>query len=145
MVKYTIDASPTNFKQMIDKIRAIIKGKYKLSHEEIELEDEVWKNRIVYCWEIDNESPLSEEAKKKMAEYQHEYYVTHRKKQTTKIMDMSDRAVKGRATMSKLRNRMCLYENETVKYGTLIMRLHNKLGFSFHDAKLIADEALIKE
>lgn len=80
-----------------------------------------------------------------MAEYQHEYYVTHRKKQSTKVMDMSDRAIKSRASMSKLRNRLCLYEGETIKHGTLMARMHNKLGYSWPEAKKIADEALIKE
>ena len=130
----------------MDKIRAIFHNKYELSEDEIQREDEIWHNRIVLLWGIDTEvepTEEQEEAKKKMAEYQHEYYVTHRKKQSTKVMDMSDRAVKGRANMAKLRSRLCLYEGETIKYSTLQARLHNKLGYSWKDAKLIADEALI--
>lgn len=132
----------------VDKIREILNNTYSLTEEEIEKEDIIWHERIVYCWGIDTEvepTESEEEAKKKQKEYQHEYYVTHRKKQTAKIMDMSERGIKARASMSKLRNRLCLYEGETIKHGTLIMRLHNKLGFSFPDAKLIADEHLIKE
>ena len=120
----------------------------ELTQEEIELEDELWHQRILDLWGIDTEvEPTEEEseAKKKMAEYQHEYYLTHRKKQSTKIMDMSDRAVKGRANMAKLRSRLCIYEGEQLKYSTLQARLHNKLGYSWADAKIIADEHLIKE
>ena len=133
---------------MIDKIRKIIKGIYELTHEEIEKEDQLWHDRIVLLWAIDTEVEPTEEqseAKKKMAEYQHEYYVTHRKKQSTKVMDMSDRAVNNRASMTKYRSRLCLYEGETVKYGTLLARIHNKLGYSWADAKKIADECIIKE
>lgn len=132
----------------IDKIRGILNNTYSLTEEEIEKEDIIWHTRIIQCWGIDTEAEPSEkeaEAKRKFKEYQHEYYITHRKKSNTKIMDMSDRAIKSRASMSKLRNRKCLYEDEQIKYGTLVARLHNKLGYSFHDAKLIADEALIKE
>lgn len=133
---------------MIDKVRGILNNRYELSQEEIEKEDQLWHDRIMLLWEIDTEvEPTEEEseAKKKMAEYQHEYYITHRKKPSTKVIDMSDRAVKGRATMAKLRSRLCLYEGEEVKYGTLQARLHNKLGYSWPDAKKIADESLIKE
>lgn len=149
------------------RIRDIIKGLYELTHEEIELEDKLWHDRIVQCWRIDVEaargsqasgadsgsgagagagadSGSGAEAKRKQKEYQHQYYITHRK-QSNKIVDMSERAVKNRATMTKFRNRLCLYEGETVKYGTLLARLHNKLGYSFHDAKIIADDCLIKE
>lgn len=120
----------------------------ELTQEEIELEDKIWHDRIVLLWAIDTEvEPTEEEseAKKKMAEYQHEYYVTHRKKQSTKVIDMSDRAVKGRANMAKLRSRPCIYEGEQLKYSTLQARLHNKLGYSWADAKIIADSCLIKE
>ncbi len=148
MLKDTISTSFTNFKYMIDKIHEILNNKYELSKEEIELEDKIWHERIVLLWAIDTEvEPTEEEseAKKKMAEYQHEYYVTHRKKQSTKVMDMSERAVKGRANMAKLRSRLCIYEGEQLKYSTLQARLHNKLGYSWADAKKICDESLIKE
>jgi hypothetical protein len=133
---------------MIDKIRGILNNTYNLTQEEIDLEDKIWHNMIVHCWGIDVEAEPTEEqseAKRKQKEYMHEYYITHRKKQTTKIMDMSSRAIKSRATMAKFRNRICVYEGEKLKYGTLLMRLHNKMGYSFHDAKLIADECLIKD
>ena len=132
---------------MIDKIKEILNNKYELTQDEIKLEDKLWHNRIVYCWGIDAESEPTEseaEAKRKQKEYQHEYYITHRKK-STKVLIMTDTAIKNRATMTKLRNRKCLYEGEEVKYGTLLARLHNKLGYSFHDAKLIADKYIVKE
>lgn len=147
-MKDTISTSFTNFKYMIDKIRGILNNTYILTQEEIEKEDQLWHDRIVLLWEIDTEVEPTEEqseAKKKMAEYQHEYYITHRKKPSTKVIDMSDRAVKSRASMSKLRNRICVYEHEQLKYGTLQARLHNKLGYSWADAKKIADECIIKE
>ena len=132
---------------MIDKIRKIIKGTYELTHEEIEKEDQLWHGRIVYCWSIDAESEPTEseaEAKQRQKEYQHEYYITHRKK-STKVLIMTDTAIKNRATMTKLRNRLCLYEGEEVKYGTLMARMHNKLGYSWPEAKLIADKCIVKE
>jgi hypothetical protein len=132
----------------VDKLRGIIKGTYELTRDEVELEDKIWHDRISYCWGIDTDLVPTEEeseAKKKQAEYMHNYYITRRKKQSTKIMDMSDTAIKRRASMSKLRNRLCLYEGEQLKYGTLQARLHNQLGYSWPDAKKICDEALIKE
>ena len=132
---------------MIDKIRAIIKGTYDLSQEEIDLEEKIWSDRVTYCWGIDTElAPTEEqsEAKKRQAEYMHQYYITHRKK-STKVLIMTDTAIKNRATMTKLRNRLCLYEGETIKHGTLMARLHNKLGDSWPDDKKIADESLINE
>jgi hypothetical protein len=131
---------------MLDKIHEVLKNKYNLTQEEIELEDNLWHNRIIQCWGIDAESEPTEseaEAKRKQKEYQHEYYITHRKK-STKVLIMSDTAIKNRATMTKLRNRICLYEGETVKYGTLMARMHNKLGYSWPEAKKIADEHLLK-
>ena len=147
-MKDTNLASLTNLYIMIDKIRAIIKGTYSLTQEEIDLEDKIWHDRVVLLWSIDTEVEPTEEqeaAKRKMAEYQHEYYVTHRKKQSTKVMDMSERAIKSRASMAKLRSRLCLYEGEQLKYSTLQARLHNKLGYSWANAKIIADSCLIKE
>jgi hypothetical protein len=132
----------------VDKLKGIIKGTYELTQDEVELEDKIWHDRIAYCWGIDTDLVPTEEeseAKKKQAEYMHNYYITRRKKQSTKIMDMSDTAIKRRASMSKLRNRLCLYEGEQLKYGTLQARLHNQLGYSWPDAKKICDEALIKE
>ena len=132
----------------VDKLKGIIKGTYELTQDEVELEDKIWHDRISYCWGIDTDLVPTEEeseAKKKQAEYQHEYYITHRKKPSTKSIDMSERAIKARASMSKLRNRICLYEGEQLKYGTLQARLHNQMGYSWADAKKICDEALIKE
>lgn len=132
---------------MIDKIRGILKNTYNLTQDEIKLENKLWHNRIVYCWGIDTEAEPTEKentAKQRQKEYQHEYYITHKKK-STKVLIMTDTAIKNRATMTKLRNRICLYEGEEVKYGTLMARMHNKLGYSWPDAKKIADEALIKE
>lgn len=129
-------------------ISDIIKGVYELTRDEIELEDKLWHDRIVQCWGIDSESELTESAaeiKQRQKEYQHEYYITHRKKQSTKVLIMTDTAIKNRATMTKLRNRLCLYEGEKVKYGTLMARVHNKLGYSWPEAKKIADECIIKE
>lgn len=129
-------------------IAGILNNTYSLSQEEIDLEEKIWSNRVTYCWGIDTELEPTEEqseAKQRQKEYMHEYYITHRKKQTTKIMDMSERAIKSRATMAKFRNRICEYEGEKVKYGTLMARMHNKLGYSWSEAKKIADDHLIKK
>lgn len=131
-----------------ERLKAILDGKFEFSKDEKEKEDTIWHNRIVQCWDIDTEAEPTEEeaeAKKKFKEYQHEYYITHRKKPSTKTKNMSKRAIKGRESMAKLRNRLCLYEGEQIKYGTLQARLHNKLGYSWSDAKIIADDCIIKE
>lgn len=130
---------------MIDKINGILNNTYELTQEEIALEDKIWSDRIIQCFGIDTEVEPTEkeaEAKRKFKAYQHEYYITHRKK-STKVMDMSDISIKRRASMAKLRNRLCEYDGEQIKYGTLLQRLHNKLGYSFPDAKKIADKYLI--
>ena len=117
----------------------------ELTEEETKLEDNIWHNRIIQCWGIDTEvEPTGDvlDAKRKMKEYQHEYYITHRKK-STKVLKMDKTNIKNRATMTKLRNRLCSYEGETIKHGTLMARFHNKLGYSWPDAKKMADEALI--
>lgn len=132
---------------MVGKIKEILNNTYSLTSEELELEDQIWHNRIVYCWSIDAESEPTEseaEAKRKQKEYQHEYYITHRKK-STKVLIMTDTAIKNRAAMTKLRSRICEYNGEKVKYGTLMARLHNKLGYSWPDAKKIVDEHLLRE
>lgn len=124
-------------------IAGILNNTYSLTQEEIELEDQLWHNRILQCWKIDIEYEHTEsktEAKRKLAEYNHQYYITHRKKPKKEVI-MTETAIKNRATMAKLRNRLCLYEGEEVKYGTLMARIH-KLGYSWPDAKKIADEHL---
>lgn len=134
-------------------IAGILNNTYSLTQEEIELEDQLWHNRIVYCRKVDieyenkksktesNHNESKTEAKRKLAEYNHQYYITHRKKPKKEVI-MTETAIKNRATMAKLRNRLCLYEGEEVKYGTLMARLHNKFGYSWPDAKKIADEHL---
>lgn len=132
---------------MIDKIRKIMNNEYELTQEEIKLEDKIWHYHIIHCWGIDTEAvpkETSAEAKRKQKEYNHNYYVTHRK-QSTKVLDMSPDSVRRRATVAKYRSRLCEYEGEKIKYSTLMARLHNKLGFSWPDAKKIADEHLVKD
>ena len=131
---------------MIDKIRKRrLKKLVDFARSESPFYKKLYEN--IGSWAIDVEVEPTEEqseAKKRQKDYMHQYYITHRKKQTIKIMDMSSRAIKSRATMAKFRNRLCSYEGEQLKYGTLLMRLHNKIGYSFHDAKLIADKCIIK-
>ena len=132
---------------MIEKIRKILKNEYELNQDEIKLEDKIWHNWICACWGIDTElEPTEEEAeaKRKQKEYNHNYYVTHRKR-STKVLDMSPEMVKRRASMAKLRSRLCEYEGEKIKYSTLMARLHNKMGYSWPDAKKIADEHIVEE
>ena len=132
----------------IEKIKAILRNKYELTEEELAFEKEIWHIRIVNCWGIDTEAEPTEEeseAKRKQAEYMHNYYINHRKKKETRVLDMSERAIKSRATMSKLRNRSCIYEGEKVSYGTLMSRLHNKMGYSWPDSRKIALESLVDD
>lgn len=132
---------------MINKICKILKNEYELTQEEIELEDKIWYERVCYCWGIDTElEPTEEEAeaKRKQKEYNHNYYVTHRKR-STKVLDMSPEMVKRRASMAKLRSRICEYEGEKIKYSTLMARFHNKMGYSWADSKKIADEHIVKD
>ena len=116
----------------------------ELTTEEVQREDELWHKRIVGLWGADIDAiPTEEEseAKRKMAEYMHEYYVTHRKKQP-KALIMTKDAIRTRSYQATRRNRLCLFEGEQITFGTLVARLH-KQGYSYHDAKLIADKALI--
>ena len=132
---------------MTEKIRKILKNDYELTQEEIELEDKIWHEWICACWGIDTEAEPTEsevEAKRKQKEYNHNYYVTHRKR-STKVLDMNPESVKRRAAMAKLRSRICEYEGEKIKYSTLMARLHNKMGYSWADAKKIADEHIVKD
>lgn len=132
----------------IEKIKAILRNKYELTEEELAFEREIWHIRIVNCWGIDTEAEPTEEeseAKRKQAEYMHNYYINHRKKKETRVLDMSERAIKSRATMNKLRNRSCIYEGEKVSYGTLMSRLHNKMGYSWPDSRKIALESLVDD
>lgn len=139
----------TNFNIMtIEKIKAILRNKYELTEEELAFEREIWHIRIVNCWGIDTESEPTEEeseAKRKQAEYMHNYYVTHRKKKETRALNSSKNAIRSRATMSKLRSRKCLYEGKQVSYGTLMARLHNKMGYSWPDSRKIALESLVDD
>lgn len=132
---------------MIEKIHKILKNEYELTQEEIKLEDKIWHEWICACWGIDTEEEPTEteaEAKRKQKEYNHNYYVTH-KKRSTKVLDMSPEMVKRRASMAKLRSRICEYEGEKIKYSTLMARLHNNMGYSWPAAKKIADEHIVKE
>ena len=132
---------------MTDKIRKILKNDYELTQEEIALEDKIWHEWICACWGIDTEAEPTEsevEAKRKQKEYNHNYYVTHRKR-STKVLDMNPESVKRRAAMAKLRSRICEYEGEKIKYSTLMARLHNKMGYSWADSKKIADEHIVKD
>ena len=117
----------------------------ELTEREKQMEDEIWHQRILDLWGIDTDMEPTEDlldAKRKMSEYQHKYYIEHRQK-SVKVLKMDKVNIKNRVTQSRLRNRPCLYEGETIKHGTLMARLHNKLGYSWPDAKIIADQSLI--
>lgn len=120
----------------------------ELTYEEKRLEDKLWHERIQYLWTKDEEDLTEdqEEVKKRLAEYNHWYYENVRKKNhppKNKEKDMSEAAVRTRKWQENNRNRLCSYLGETVKWGTLMARFHNKYGYSWPDAKKMADESLI--
>ena len=47
-----------------------------------------------------------------------------------------------RERVKKFNSKPCIYEGKEVKFGTLVSRLHNKMGLSFHDANLEAKKYL---
>ena len=51
-------------------------------------------------------------------------------------------SVELRERVKKFNSKPCIYEGEEIKYGTLVSRLHNKKGISFHDANIEAKKYL---
>jgi uncharacterized membrane protein YcgQ (UPF0703/DUF1980 family) len=82
----------------------------------------------------------NEEFKRKQKEYMQRYYREVRcggkppRERTT--------SVELRERVKKFNSKPCIYEGKEIKFGTLVSRLHNKMGLSFHDANIEAKKYL---
>ena len=136
-----------------ERLKLILAGKFEFSREEKEkiykinsLEDELEETEVQdkyasqkkYLQKMKN----NEEFKRKQKEYMQRYYREVRcggkppRERTT--------SVEVRERVKKFNNRLCIYEGKEIKYGTLVSKLHNKKGMSFHDANILAKKYLKK-
>lgn len=134
-----------------ERLKLILAGKFEFSREEKEkiykinsLEDELEETEVQdkyasqkkYFEKMKN----NEEFKRKQKEYMQRYYREVRcggkppRERTT--------SVEVRERVKKFNNRLCIYEGKEIKYGTLVSKLHNKEGMSFHDANILAKKYL---
>ena len=134
-----------------ERLRLILAGKFEFSREEKEkiykinsLGDELEETEVQdkyasqkkYLQKMKN----NEEFKQKQKEYMQRYYREVRcggkppRERTT--------SVEVRERVKKFNNRLCIYEGKEIKYGTLVSKLHNKEGMSFHDANIEAKKYL---
>ena len=137
-----------------ERLKLILAGKFEFSKEEKEkiyklnsLENEAdevdetevqdkYASQKKYFEKMKN----NEEFKKKQKEYMQRYYrevrcgVKPPKERTT--------SVELRERVKKFNSKPCIYEGKEIKYGTLVSRLHNKNGLSFHDANIEAKKYL---
>ena len=137
-----------------ERLKLILAGKFEFSREEKEkiyklnsLENEAdevdetevqdkYASQKKYFEKMKN----NEEFKKKQKEYMQRYYREVRcggkppKERTT--------SVELRERVKKFNSKPCIYEGKEIKYGTLVSRLHNKNGLSFHDANIEAKKYL---
>ena len=134
-----------------ERLKLILAGKFEFSWEEKEkiykinsLGDELEETEVQdkyasqkkYLQKMKN----NEEFKQKQKEYMQRYYREVRcggkppRERTT--------SVEVRERVKKFNNRLCIYEGKEIKYGTLVSKLHNKKGMSFHDANIEAKKYL---
>ena len=134
-----------------ERLKLILAGKFEFSREEKEkiykinsLGDELEETEVQdkyasqkkYLQKMKN----NEEFKRKQKEYMQRYYREVRcggkppRERTT--------SVELRERVKKFNSRLCIYEGKEIKYGTLVSRLHNKMGLSFHDANIEAKKYL---
>ena len=134
-----------------ERLKLILAGKFEFSREEKEkiykinsLGDELDETEVQdkyasqkkYFEKMKN----NEEFKKKQKEYMQRYYREVRcggkppRERTT--------SVEVRERVKKFNSRLCIYEGKEIKYGTLVSKLHNKEGMSFHDANIEAKKYL---
>jgi hypothetical protein len=137
-----------------ERLKLILAGKFEFSREEKEkiykinsLGDEFEEENISEAQDkyISQKKYLqkmknNEEFKRKQKEYMQRYYREVRcggkppRERTT--------SVELRERVKKFNSKLCIYEGEEIKYGTLVSRLHNKKGLSFHDANIEAKKYL---
>ena len=137
-----------------ERLKLILADKFEFSREEKEkiykinsLGDEFEEESILedqdkyasqkkYLQKMKN----NEEFKRKQKEYMQRYYREVRcggkppRERTT--------SVELRERVKKFNSKPCIYEGKEIKYGTLVSRLHNKKGLSFHDANIEAKKYL---
>lgn len=134
-----------------EKLKLILAGKFEFSKEEKEkiykinsLEDEIDETEVQdkyaaqkkYFQKMKND----EEFKRKQREYMARYY--REKRCGGKPPRERTTSVELRERVKKFNSKLCIYEGEEIKYGTLVSRLHNKKGMSFHDANIEAKKYL---
>lgn len=134
-----------------ERLKLILAGKFEFSKEEKEkiykinsLEDEVAETEVQdkyaaqkkYFQKMKND----EEFKRKQREYMARYY--REKRCGGKPPRERTTSVELRERVKKFNSKLCIYEGEEIKYGTLVSRLHNKKGMSFHDANILAKKYL---
>ena len=140
-----------------EKLKLILAGKFEFSKEE--------KEKLLEIWTFQEEEPVvmsedekkasryraqakyhekiknNEDYKRKRAEYYRKYYAAKREKEGYKPrVNTSSEAQ--RARVKAQNSRPCIYFGEEIKFCTLVMRLHNINGLSFHDANIEAKKYL---
>lgn len=134
-----------------ERLKLILAGKFEFSKEEKEkiykinsLGDELEETEVQdkyaaqkkYFQKMKND----EEFKRKQREYMARYY--REKRCGGKPPRERTTSVELRERVKKFNSKLCIYEGEEIKYGTLVSRLHNKKGMSFHDANILAKKYL---
>ena len=137
-----------------ERLKLILAGKFEFSREE---KEKIYKiNSFGDEFEEENISEAqdkytsqkkylqkmknNEEFKRKQKEYMQRYYREVRcggkppRERTT--------SVELRERVKKFNSKPCIYEGKEIKFGTLVSRLHNKMGLSFHDANIEAKKYL---
>ena len=137
-----------------ERLRLIIAGKFEFSKEE---KEKIYKINSLYDdlddvdeTEIQDKYAAQkkyfqkmkndEEFKRKQREYMARYY--REKRCGGKPPRERTTSVELRERVKKFNSKLCIYEGEEIKYGTLVSRLHNKKGMSFHDANIEAKKYL---
>jgi hypothetical protein len=135
------------------KLKLILAGQFEFTKQEREELFRLWS--IENTEDIDSPSTNSrynaqkryydkkkddEEFRKKQKEYMARYY--REKRCGGKPPRERTTSVELRERVKKFNSKLCIYEGEEIKYGTLVSRLHNKKGMSFHDANIEAKKYL---
>jgi hypothetical protein len=134
-----------------ERLKLILAGKFEFSREEKEkiykinslgdeLEETEVQDKYASQKKYFEKMKNNEEFKQKQKEYMQRYYREVRcggkppRERTT--------SVEVRERVKKFNSRLCIYEGKEIKYGTLVSKLHNKEGMSFHDANILAKKYL---
>ena len=135
-----------------ERLKLILAGKFEFTKQEKEELYKIWsiedtsENDIVltdkYAAQKKYHEKIKDDAefKKKQKEYMKRYYREVRCK--GKQLREKKTPVDQRTRMKELNSRPCIYEGKEVRFNTLVIRLHNKKGLSFHDANIEAKKYL---